>query len=133
MTVREAIRKAEALLPGEPAPEGESDPRWQAIIEVEEYVPEEPGAVWEFVQTWGGHPQEDLRTAIAVLLLEHLLEHHFQLVFAEVEERVLRDRWFADTFSRCWKLGEAEEPANSARFDALREHSEHMYRMGSPT
>src|SRR5437879_5589174 len=116
-TVREAIRRAQTLLPGEPAPEGESDPRWQAIIDVEEYVPTEPEAVWEFVQTWGAHPQEDLRDAIACLLLEDLLEHHFQLIFPRVEERVLRDRLFADTFSRCWKLGQTEEPLNSAQFD----------------
>ena len=129
--VRETIRQAEALLPGEPVPKGESDPRWQAIILVEEYVLTEPDAVWEFVQAWGGHPQEDLRTAIAVLLLEDLMECHFQLVFPRVEERVLGDPLFADTFLRAWKLGQAEESANSARYDELVELARERVRSGS--
>jgi hypothetical protein len=37
MTVRQAILEAEAILPGRAAPEGESDPRWQAIIAVSEF------------------------------------------------------------------------------------------------
>jgi hypothetical protein len=127
MTVREAIRRAEALLPGEPASEGESDPRWQAIIDVGEYVATEPEAVWEFVRAWGGHPQQDLRNAIACCLLEHLLEHHFQLIFPRVEERVLCDPLFAGTYLRCWKLGQAEEAANSTQFDILRERLEEKW------
>jgi hypothetical protein len=119
MTVREAIRRAEALLPGEPVAEG-PDPRWQAIIRVGDYVPAEPEAVWEFVRVWGSHPQEDLRDAVATCLLEHLLEHHFEAIFPRVEERALADPLFADLFLRCWKFGQSEEADSAVRLDALR-------------
>ena len=74
--MHEAIRDADILLPGEPVAEGQ-DSRWQAIITVGEYLETEPEPVWSFIRRWGCHPQEDLRTAIAVCLLEHLLEYHF--------------------------------------------------------
>ena len=51
-------------MPGDPDVEG-LDPRWQAIIAVGEYVQTEPEAVWRFIRRWGGHPQEDLRDAMA--------------------------------------------------------------------
>jgi hypothetical protein len=67
MGVAEAIREAEALLPGIPTDEGQ-DPRWQAIIEVSEYIWSGPEAaveaVWGFTLRWGVYPQEDLRTAV---------------------------------------------------------------------
>jgi hypothetical protein len=118
MGVRQAIRDANACLPGEPAAEGQ-DPRWQAIIAVGEYVESEPERVWGFIRHWGGHPQEDLRAAIATCLLEHLLEHHFATFFARVEKAALADPLFGDTFLRCWRLGQAEGPGNAERFDAL--------------
>jgi hypothetical protein len=34
MTVADAIAHAETILPGTAAPDGEKDPRWQAIIAV---------------------------------------------------------------------------------------------------
>ena len=74
--VHQAIQKADALLPGRPVRDGE-DPRWQAIIEIGDFIKSEPEAVWSFIARWGGHPQDDLRDAIACCLLEHLLEFHF--------------------------------------------------------
>jgi hypothetical protein len=124
MGVAEAIREAEALLPGIPTDEGQ-DPRWQAIIEVGEYIWSGPAealeAVWDFTRRWGAHPQEDLRTAIATCLLEHLLERHFTAFFPRVEESALTDPLFGDTFERCWQLGQALEPGNTERYTALSE------------
>jgi hypothetical protein len=119
MGVREAIRKAEAMLPGEPVEQGE-DPRWQAIIAVEEFIESEPEAVWRFIRRWGGHPQEDLRDAVATCLLEHLLEHHFTAYFPQVEELALGDALFGDTFLRCWQFGQSAEADHARRFQALR-------------
>src|SRR5207248_10348344 len=116
MSVRVAIKRAEALLPGKPAPEGKIDPRWQAIIAVGDYVPTDPEAVWEFARTWGCHPQADLRAAIATCLLEHLLQHHFVAMFPRVERLSERDALFAETVQWCAKFGQAEEPSNAARF-----------------
>lgn len=118
MTVTEAICTADALLPGEPS--AGIDPRWQAIIKVGEFVESSPEPVWEFVRRWGNHPQEDLRDAIASLLLEHLLEYHFEALFPSVEAAAAADPLFAETFLRCWKFGRTELPQNAARFDALR-------------
>jgi hypothetical protein len=120
MSLQDCIRRADSILPGIPAPEGEEDPRWQAILEIENYVETNPEEIWPFVVRWGSHPQEDLRNAIATCLLEHLLEIHFELIFPRVREAAEADALFADTFCRCWKLGQAEAPSNSERFDALR-------------
>ena len=36
--LKNAIRKAERILPGIPAPRDEKDPRWQAILKIEDFV-----------------------------------------------------------------------------------------------
>jgi hypothetical protein len=119
MTVEDAILSAESILPSEAAPDGEVDARWQAIIEVSEFIETEPDAVWTFVRKWGAHADEDLRTAIATCVLEHLLEQHFDSFIERVEEAAREDSLFAHTVTGCWKLGQAEEPARAARFDRL--------------
>jgi hypothetical protein len=120
MSVSEAIRRAEVLLPGEPAPDGEIDPRWQAIIAIGEYIETEPEAVWRFVQKWGLHPQEDLRMAVATCLLEHLLGQHFQAFFPRVRDLALAHPLFAQTVLYCWTCGQAEHPANAKKLDSLK-------------
>ncbi len=120
MGVWEAIREADALLPGEPVEEGQ-DARWQAIIRVSEHIDSDPESVWEFIRRWGSHPQEDLQDAIATCLLEHLLEHHFAAYFPRVREAVWADLAFGKTFQKCWKYGLAEHAGNTEQFAALRE------------
>ena len=120
MSVASAIRTAEKLLPGVPAADGDEDPRWQSIIAVGEFVEDEPEAVWRFVERWGVHSDEDLRSAIATCLLEHLLEHHFELVFPRVEALAKRSPEFADTFAMCAQFGQSEAPANAAKFAQLK-------------
>lgn len=119
MDASEAIKQAESILPGHAAPEGENDLRWQAIMRIEDFIEEEPDAIWPFILRWGTSDDEDLRTAIGVLLLEHLLGYHFPRFFPLVEDSVRRSPHLADTFLRCWKMGQAKEPVNSERFDAL--------------
>ena len=119
MSVTELIDYANSLLPGTPASEGENDPRWQAIMELAEYVESNPEEVWAFACKWGGHPQEDIRNAIACCVLEHLLEHHFQSIFPRVEEMVKKDNLFADMFCRCWKFGASEKDENARKIDNL--------------
>ena len=128
MTVTQTIREAELLLPGEPAPEGEEDPRWQAIIEVAEYIPTEPQAVWRFIEKWGAHPQEDLRMAVACCLLEHLLEQHFAEFFPRTRKLALSNPLFADTFVRCWKFGQSEWAGNAREFNGLKQQLETLDR-----
>lgn len=120
MGIAEAICEAEAILPGMPVEKGQ-DPRWQAIIAVGEFIESDPAAVWAFIRRWGGHPQEDLRSAIATCLLEHLLEYHFAVYFPQVEQVALMDLLFGDTFQRCGQFGQALEPGNAERYTALAE------------
>jgi hypothetical protein len=119
MTVQEAITAAEVLLPGEAAPEGEIDPRWQAIIAVGEFIETEPEAVWSFVLRWGSSPDEDLRMAIATCLLEHLLEYHFDDFISRIEQGVQADRIFGETVASCWKFGQSADTDRADRFDRL--------------
>ena len=128
MTVREAIARAEALLPGHASPEEEEDPRWQAIIAVGNFIQTNPDEVWPFTLRWGCSDDADLRSAIATCVLEHLLEHHFDSYITGVEEAVRSRPLFADTFSRCWKLGQAEEAGRAARFDRLMGSAKHRDR-----
>jgi hypothetical protein len=119
MTVQDAIAKAERLLPGHAAPEGTTDPRWQAIIAVGEFVETEPDAVWPFVARWGSHEDDDLRAAVATCLLEHLLEYHFDRLFPRVASLARANKLFADTVARCWEFGEAREQRNRTRLKEL--------------
>jgi hypothetical protein len=80
VSVHAAIDAATRLLPGTPVEAG-PDSRWQAIIEVAEFVETNPIEVWNFVAVWGCSPDPDLRAAIATCVLEHLLEHHFAQIF----------------------------------------------------
>lgn len=119
-SVEATTARANELLPGDAAPEGAVDPRWQAIIAVGEFVESNPHKVWDFAARWGVHPDPDLQSAIATCLLEHLLEHHFDDVFTRVEKLARTNPNFAQTLQQCWRLGQAEHPANAARLAKLR-------------
>lgn len=119
MDVNEAIAAAEALLSGRPAPDGEEDPRWQAMIAIAEFLPGDPEPICAFVLRWGSSPDADLQSAVASCLLEYLLELHFAEFFPEIEAHVRRDAVFAETFTRGWPYFQTDEAPNSARFDAL--------------
>ena len=119
MSVHTAIKRANKVLPGVPAPEREADIRWQRIIDVSVYVDSDPEPVWAFIQRWGSHEDEDLRMAIGLCLLEHLLGYHFDLIFPRVERWAAEDLLFAYTFRTCRKMRQAETPENEARWDAL--------------
>ena len=120
MNVFQAIRKAERLLPGKVAPDGQSDPRWQAILRVEDHIEQHPEEVWRFTRKWGAHANADLRTAVATCLLEHLLAYHFSRIFPLVSEASRQSARFADTLGRCWEFGQTRRPRNSKSFRELR-------------
>jgi hypothetical protein len=118
LTAEQAIEAAERVLPGEPAPEGDSDPRWQAIIAVGEFVKTDPETLWPFALRWGSHSNEDLRMAIATCLLEHLLEHHFDTLIERVEAAAMKSPEFAWTLRPCW-IRLSDNPDSAARFGRL--------------
>jgi hypothetical protein len=93
--------------------------RWDMAAMLALHVEASPEEVWAIVARWGCSDEPDTRMAMATCVLEHLLEHHFELIFPRVEALALADARFADTFSSCWKFGQNKEVANSARFEAL--------------
>jgi uncharacterized protein DUF6869 len=97
----------------------DEDRRWQAAIRLGERVEGEPDAVWALVARWGASDNADTRMAITTCVLEHLLEHHFELLLPRVEQLASTDPRFADTVSSCWRFGQSAEPANAERFEAL--------------
>ena len=119
MRVEQAIAQAEAFLPGQ-AVESGNDPRWQAIIGLSPYIATDPEGILAFCPRWGQSPDADLRAAVATCLLEHLLEHHCESVFSQVELAARGDRRFADCLTQCWPFGATAEPANLQRFEQLK-------------
>jgi hypothetical protein len=120
-----AIAAAERILPGRPYSDGTRDKRWQAMIRIGDHIQSDPELIWPFVLQWGSYKDEDLRAAVATILLEHLLEHlleyHFDLIFPRVRTAAHSNSYFAKTFQLCAKFGQAEEKARAMRFDRLKE------------
>ena len=79
--------------------DGDNDCRWQAIIIVGEYIHTHPDVVWQIIVRYGGSKDNDLRMAIATVLLEHLLEYHFQRFFIRAKRLAFQSSFFADTLS----------------------------------
>ena len=120
MGVREVIKEADALLEHRPW-QRKPDERWPAIVAVGRYVQSNPESVWQFARKWCVSEDKDVRNALATIILEHLLEYHFDAYFDRVEALASENDVFADTFVRCWKFGQAEKPHNAKKFDELRD------------
>jgi hypothetical protein len=120
MTLVEAIAAAEALLPGQASSERGLDPRWQSIIDVSEFIPTHPEEVWAFAARWGCTEDPDLRAAIATCIVEHLLEHNFDLVFPRVADLARRDARFAETLKLCSEFGQVSIRPNAAKLRHLK-------------
>lgn len=101
-----------------------NDVRWQALIAVGEWIETDPDVVWEVVVEHGQSEDEDMRAGVATVLLEHLLEDHFDAYFPRVRRRIEgRAHRLADTLSRCSAFGEAKARWDEVR--ALLERAEH--------
>src|SRR5882672_1271312 len=96
--LQRAIARAERLLPGRPAPAGKIDPRWQAIIRVGEFIESHPEEVCAFALKWAKVRGVDLQGAISCCLIEHLLEHHFDLLFPIMRREALKNARVAAHF-----------------------------------
>lgn len=96
--------------------------RRQAAIALGTRCEDPPEIIWPLVVKWGSSENEDVRAAISTCVLEHILEHHFEEYFEKVVELIQDgNRQFFDTYSTCWKLGQAKLPGNTERFDRLKE------------
>jgi len=85
----------------------ENNCRWQAAIVVGMSVESASDEVWEVVREHGNSKDEDMRSAMATLLLEHLLEFDFERYFSLLRGEVSADRLqLLDTLSRCAFFGD---------------------------
>jgi hypothetical protein len=81
----------------------DNDCRWQALIVVGELIAANPCAVWEVIRQHAYSDDEDMRTGVATVLLEHLLEEHFDDFFPRIREEALRrSANFLETLGMCW-------------------------------
>lgn len=77
--------------------------RWQALIVVGEALETSPVEVWEVIREHGSSADPDMRMGVAKVLLEHLLEEHFEDYFPKVRDEALQgSAHFADTLRSCW-------------------------------
>ena len=86
--------------------DSDNDCRWQAVIIVGEYLRTNPTEVWRVIKRYGHAEDQDLRSAVSTILLEHLLEYQFQKFFPEVEREEVHSLFFADTLSMCSRFGQ---------------------------
>jgi hypothetical protein len=100
MSVSAAIDRAKATLNREPVEEGR-DPRWQAIIDVGEYLGSDPQSVWTFIEELHNTQDEDLQSALATCLLEHLIEQHPQYR-VRAERLAAKSPEFHRMLEMCW-------------------------------
>jgi len=71
-------------------------------------VQSNPEPVWDVICQHGISEDEDMRAGVATVLLEHLLEYHFDAYFPRLKERIEGgSALLADTLSRCWPFGQA--------------------------
>ena len=66
------------------------------------------------MKQFGGSPDEDTRTAVATVLLEHLIERAGPRALVRAHELVVRSSRFADTLKMCWDF--TDNP-NQSGFD----------------
>jgi len=81
----------------------ESDIHWQAMIYLIDELEKKSEEIWEVIAELGDSSDEDIRTAVACVLLEDLLDFDYDTYFPKVKEAVRKGRYrFINTLSYCW-------------------------------
>ena len=80
--------------------------RWQSIIIVGEFIEKMPEKVWDVILKYGNSQDEDMRNAIATILLEHLFEFDFNQYFAKLKNEIRNGNvQLIDTLKGCSTFG----------------------------
>jgi hypothetical protein len=69
----------------------DNDCKWQSFIIIGNFMQPRPNECWQLIVEFGNSDDEDTRTAVATILLEHYFEenpHLFKTKFKELEQRV---------------------------------------------
>jgi hypothetical protein len=94
--------------------------RWKAAADLGKLVESAPESLWPLVLRHGSSEDEDLRSAVATCILEHLLEYHFDKFFPKLEAEITEGNVnLRDTLAVCSKFGQAELPQNASKWDLL--------------
>jgi len=104
-----------------------SSVRWSAAHAATDYVHADPDALWNLIVKHGSSHVRDTRTAVAVCMLETLLELRFRAYFPRLERAIgAGNLLLGDTLSLCWRQGQARRPANARRWKSLIHEWERM-------
>jgi hypothetical protein len=76
--------------------------RWQSLIITGEFLDKYPDDIFKIIVKYGSSKDEDMRTAISSILLEHLLEKDFKKYFNLFKEYSKNNSFLLDTLSKCW-------------------------------
>src|SRR5882724_11959274 len=80
--------------------------RWTAASAAGDLIPTKPRSVWNLILKYGSYSNEDVRSAVASCMLEHLLESNFEEYFPLLKTQIIEGNiLLTDTFRRCWKFG----------------------------
>jgi hypothetical protein len=91
---------------------------WKGAAKLSEVVFGGPERIWNTVVKYGSQENEELQRAIALCVLEHILERHFDEYFPKIRQVFLAgNRHFRRTFLMCGKFGQACERSNSCMWD----------------
>jgi len=85
----------------------DNDCRWQSLIVCSEFMEVATDEIWEIILEYGNSNDEDMRSVVATILLEHFFENNFELkrqYLNDLEQKILKDRYvnLRKTLSMCW-------------------------------
>jgi len=76
--------------------------RWQALIVIGYFIDSRPDDVWRIIEQYGVSDDDDMRAGVACVLLEHVLESHFEQFFPALREIILAgSAQMTDTLMLC--------------------------------
>jgi len=82
--------------------------RWQAVIVVGEFIDTEPEKVWNTLLANVSTNSSDLASALATVLLEHMLEKQYSFTVRRLRSELRSGNWrWARLLEECWLFGSA--------------------------
>jgi hypothetical protein len=76
--------------------------RWQSLIIIGEYINKYQDDIFNIIIKYGSSEDQDMRMAIATVLLEHLFEKDFKKYFSLYKNISKDNHLLLDTLSSCW-------------------------------
>jgi hypothetical protein len=103
---RDKVRKAYFSMARRLIEDANNNCRWQAMIVIGYFIDDHPEDVWEVVERYGQHEDEDMRIAVATVLLEHLLDEQPKRFKKRTVTLAAHSPRFAETLKRCWSFSQ---------------------------